>query len=79
MYEKRGYQTIRHEKWTVEMVMVWEIGKWNRKGLVFAAVCMMMLLAGCGSRAQDKADIVGAQANDRSVTFNENVSVDVET
>lgn len=79
MYEKRGCQTIRHEKWTVEMVMVWEIGKWNRKGLVFAAVCMMMLLAGCGSRAQDKADIVGAQANDRSVTFNENVSVDVET
>lgn len=61
-----------------EMVMVWEIGKWNRKGLVFAAVCMMMLLAGCGERASEKTEGGSAQADDKTVIFDEKESVDAQ-
>lgn len=40
----------------------------NRKTLVFATVCAMMLLsAGCGSRVPDDADIAGAQADDKTM------------
>lgn len=54
--------------------------KGSGKRLVFAAVCMMSLLpAGCGSRAADKTDIVGAKADDRAAASDENAVVDAET
>lgn len=63
-----------------EMVMVWEIGKRNRKGPVFAAVCMMiLLLAGCGERVPEKTEGGSAQADDKTVIFDEKESVDAQT
>ncbi len=38
-----------------------------------------LLSAGCGSRTQDKADIAGAQADGRTVSFDEDAFVDEET
>lgn len=60
--------------------MLWKKRSRNKKCLVFAALCMMALMAvGCGNETVEKSDITGEQADDKTVIFDEKESVDAET